>query len=182
VDFSEMDPSAGAADDLDPAERVSRKRENHQETWAVRPVSTGRRRREAPPWPVRSRAIGSCRIATRGRESRKRFTEYSAEIEGYEYYSALADNIARHGPEQFNGFLADLQVWGSPEQVTEKLLDYVQRCDAGALVVPLSFGGMSTEESHACFDLFARACFPSSRSTTWAATSASRTARPRAGH
>ena len=50
-----------------------------------------------------------------------------AKIEGYEYYSALANNIAKHGLEQFNGFLADLQVWGSPEQVTEKLLDYVQR-------------------------------------------------------
>ena len=83
-----------------------------------------------------------------------------AKIEGYEYYSALANNIAKHGLEQFNGFLADLQVWGSPEQVTEKLLDYVERCDAGALVVPLSFGGMSTEESHACFDLFASEVLP----------------------
>ena len=38
-----------------------------------------------------------------------------AEIEGYEYYAALADNIAKHGIERFNGFLADLQVWGSPD-------------------------------------------------------------------
>jgi alkanesulfonate monooxygenase SsuD/methylene tetrahydromethanopterin reductase-like flavin-dependent oxidoreductase (luciferase family) len=78
-----------------------------------------------------------------------------AEIEGYEYYGALANNIAKHGLDQFNGFLADLQVWGTPDQVTEKLLDYVQRCDAGALVVPLSFGGMTADEAHACFDLFA---------------------------
>ncbi|MFI5046743.1 MAG: LLM class flavin-dependent oxidoreductase [Acidimicrobiia bacterium] len=83
-----------------------------------------------------------------------------AEIEGYEYYSALANNIAKHGLDQFNGFLADLQVWGSPEQVTEKLLDYVTMCDAGALVVPLSFGGMSTQESHDCFDLFAEEVLP----------------------
>ena len=57
-----------------------------------------------------------------------------AEIEGYEYYAALANNIAKHGIERFNGFLADLQVWGTPEQVTEKLLDYVKRTDAGGLV------------------------------------------------
>ena len=34
-----------------------------------------------------------------------------AEIEGYEYYAGLAKNIARHGLDTFNGFLADLQVW-----------------------------------------------------------------------
>ena len=54
-------------------------------------------------------------------------------------------------------------MWGTPEQVTEKLLDYVTRCDAGGLVVPLSFGGMSTEESHASFDLFAAEVLPELR-------------------
>ena len=83
-----------------------------------------------------------------------------AEIEGYEYYGALANNIAKHGLDQFNGFLADLQVWGTPDQVTAKLLDYVKRCDAGALVVPLSFGGMTAHEAHACFDLFAAEVLP----------------------
>jgi alkanesulfonate monooxygenase SsuD/methylene tetrahydromethanopterin reductase-like flavin-dependent oxidoreductase (luciferase family) len=83
-----------------------------------------------------------------------------AKIEGYEYYGALANNIAKHGLDQFNGFLADLQVWGTPDQVTEKLLDYVRRCDAGALVVPLSFGGMTTDEARDCFDLFAAEVLP----------------------
>jgi alkanesulfonate monooxygenase SsuD/methylene tetrahydromethanopterin reductase-like flavin-dependent oxidoreductase (luciferase family) len=83
-----------------------------------------------------------------------------ADIEGYEYYGALASNIAKHGLERFNSFLADLQVWGTPEQVTEKLLDYVRRTDAGALVVPLSFGGMPPEETKACFDLFAAEVLP----------------------
>jgi alkanesulfonate monooxygenase SsuD/methylene tetrahydromethanopterin reductase-like flavin-dependent oxidoreductase (luciferase family) len=83
-----------------------------------------------------------------------------AEIEGYEYYGALADNIAKHGLERFNGFLADLQVWGTPDQVTEKLLDYVRRCDAGGLVVPLCFGGMPADEARACFDLFAAEVLP----------------------
>jgi alkanesulfonate monooxygenase SsuD/methylene tetrahydromethanopterin reductase-like flavin-dependent oxidoreductase (luciferase family) len=83
-----------------------------------------------------------------------------AEIEGYEYYGALANNIAKHGLENFNGFLADLQVWGTPEQVTEKLLEYVRRTDAGALVVPLSFGGMPAEEARANFDLFANDVLP----------------------
>jgi alkanesulfonate monooxygenase SsuD/methylene tetrahydromethanopterin reductase-like flavin-dependent oxidoreductase (luciferase family) len=83
-----------------------------------------------------------------------------ADIEGYEYYGALASNIAKHGLERFNGFLADLQVWGSPEEVTEKLLDYTKRCDAGGLVVPLCFGGMGPEEANDCFDTFAEECLP----------------------
>lgn len=83
-----------------------------------------------------------------------------ASIEGYEYYGALAENIAKHGLDTFNGFLADLQVWGTPEEVTEKLLDYVRRTDAGALVTPLSFGGMPPDEVRANFDLFASEVLP----------------------
>jgi alkanesulfonate monooxygenase SsuD/methylene tetrahydromethanopterin reductase-like flavin-dependent oxidoreductase (luciferase family) len=83
-----------------------------------------------------------------------------ADIEGYEYYSGLANNIAKHGLDRFNAFLADLQVWGTPEQVTEKLLDYVKRTDAGGLVVPLCFGGMDAREANECFDVFAEDVLP----------------------
>ncbi len=83
-----------------------------------------------------------------------------AEIEGYEYYGALANNIAKHGLQRFNGFLADLQVWGTPDEVTEKLLDYTRRCDAGALVVDLTFGDMPYDEARANFDLFNKEVLP----------------------
>jgi alkanesulfonate monooxygenase SsuD/methylene tetrahydromethanopterin reductase-like flavin-dependent oxidoreductase (luciferase family) len=82
------------------------------------------------------------------------------QIEGYEYYGALSRNIARHGLERFNGFLADLQVWGSPREVTDKLLDYVRRTDAGALLVTLGFGGMPHALAHANFELFQREVLP----------------------
>ena len=83
-----------------------------------------------------------------------------ADIEGYEYYGALAKNIAKHGIDKFNGFLADLQVWGTPEQVTEKLLSYVERTDAGGLVCPLVFGGMPADEAQDCFELFSTEVLP----------------------
>jgi alkanesulfonate monooxygenase SsuD/methylene tetrahydromethanopterin reductase-like flavin-dependent oxidoreductase (luciferase family) len=83
-----------------------------------------------------------------------------AEIEGYEYYASLANNIAKHGVDKFNGFLADLQVWGTPEEVTEKLLSYVKRTDAGGLVCPLVFGGMPTDEAQAGYDLFTKEVLP----------------------
>ena len=83
-----------------------------------------------------------------------------ADIEGYEYYGALASNIAKYGLEKFNGFLADLQVWGSPGEVTEKLLDSARRCDAGALVVVPTFGAMPYDEARASFDLFVGEVLP----------------------
>src|SRR5262249_53549426 len=76
------------------------------------------------------------------------------------YYGALSNNIAKHGLARFNAFLADLQVWGTPEEVTEKLFDYSRRCDAGALVVDVTFGGMPYDEAAANFELFASEVLP----------------------
>jgi alkanesulfonate monooxygenase SsuD/methylene tetrahydromethanopterin reductase-like flavin-dependent oxidoreductase (luciferase family) len=83
-----------------------------------------------------------------------------ADIEGYEYYGALASNIAKYGLDRFNGFLADLQVWGSPGEVTEKLLESADRCDAGAVVVVPTFGAMPYHEARASFDLFVDEVLP----------------------
>jgi alkanesulfonate monooxygenase SsuD/methylene tetrahydromethanopterin reductase-like flavin-dependent oxidoreductase (luciferase family) len=83
-----------------------------------------------------------------------------AEVEGYEYYAKLAANIEKHGEDAFNSFLADLQVWGTPDVVTEKLLDYSNRIDAGAVLVDLSFGDMSQEEANRNVDLFCKEVLP----------------------
>jgi alkanesulfonate monooxygenase SsuD/methylene tetrahydromethanopterin reductase-like flavin-dependent oxidoreductase (luciferase family) len=83
-----------------------------------------------------------------------------ADIEGYEYYAGLSKNIAKHGLEKFNSFLADLQVWGTPAEVTAKLLDYVKRTDAGGVLATLSYGGMPYDEANANFDLYAREVLP----------------------
>ena len=82
------------------------------------------------------------------------------QIEGYEYYGALARNIEKHGLDNFCDFLADLQVWGSPQQVTEKLLELVEMTDAGGLVLPLCFGGMPEAEANENFELFASEVLP----------------------
>jgi alkanesulfonate monooxygenase SsuD/methylene tetrahydromethanopterin reductase-like flavin-dependent oxidoreductase (luciferase family) len=87
-----------------------------------------------------------------------------AGIEGYEYYAALANNIAKHGIDKFCGFLADLQIWGTPDQVTEKLLDHVERTQAGAVLACFSYGGMPHDEANANFELFAREVLPVLRS------------------
>lgn len=81
-------------------------------------------------------------------------------IEGYEYYGGLARNIERHGLHKFNGFLADLQVWGTPEQVTEQLIDLADRMNAGGLLVSLAMGGMPPAEAIASYELFANEVLP----------------------
>ncbi|MBS1886556.1 MAG: LLM class flavin-dependent oxidoreductase [Actinobacteria bacterium] len=83
-----------------------------------------------------------------------------ADIEGYEYYAALSANIAKHGIDQFCGFLADLQVWGTPDQVVDQLLDYVDRLDAGAVLLAPSYGAMPREVGRANFDLLAEQVVP----------------------
>jgi alkanesulfonate monooxygenase SsuD/methylene tetrahydromethanopterin reductase-like flavin-dependent oxidoreductase (luciferase family) len=86
-----------------------------------------------------------------------------ADIEGYEYYAGLARNIEKHGLERFNGFLADLQVWGTPDEVVSKLLDYVRRTDAGAVLTTLSYGAMPPDEARANYELFAAEVLPALR-------------------
>jgi alkanesulfonate monooxygenase SsuD/methylene tetrahydromethanopterin reductase-like flavin-dependent oxidoreductase (luciferase family) len=88
------------------------------------------------------------------------YNEGFAEIEGYEYYAALANNINKHGIDKFAAFLADLQVWGTPDECTEKLLDYAKRTDAGGMVVIPAFGAMPADEVRSCYDLVAAEVVP----------------------
>jgi alkanesulfonate monooxygenase SsuD/methylene tetrahydromethanopterin reductase-like flavin-dependent oxidoreductase (luciferase family) len=81
-------------------------------------------------------------------------------IEGYEYYGALARNIEKHGIDKFNSFLADLQVWGTPDEVARQLIDRVGFLDAGALLVMLGYGGMSAPAARANYDLFVAEVLP----------------------
>jgi alkanesulfonate monooxygenase SsuD/methylene tetrahydromethanopterin reductase-like flavin-dependent oxidoreductase (luciferase family) len=83
-----------------------------------------------------------------------------ADIEGYEYYGKLAENIEKYGLDRFNSFLADLQVWGTPDQVTERILSYVKMLDAGAVLVLFSYGGMPAGEVDANFRLFSEKVLP----------------------
>lgn len=83
-----------------------------------------------------------------------------ADIEGYEYYAALARNIEKHGRDGFAGFLADLQVWGTPDQVVERILDYVEKIDAGGVLLVPAYGAMPEDVADKNFDLISREVLP----------------------
>lgn len=83
-----------------------------------------------------------------------------ADVKGYEYYGALAKNIEKHGIENFVNFLADLQVWGTPDQVTERMMDYRNKVDAAGFINIFSYGGMPHAMARENMKLFAAKVMP----------------------
>lgn len=83
-----------------------------------------------------------------------------ADIKGYEYYGALAKNIEKHGIDTFVNFLAELQIWGTPNQVFDRMMDYRDRVDAAGYITILSYGGMPFDMARANMDLFASKVLP----------------------
>ena len=83
-----------------------------------------------------------------------------ADIKGYEYYGALAANIDKHGIDQFVSFLAELQIWGTPDQVYEKMIENQKRVDAAGSICMFSYGGMPLDLAKQNMRLFAEKVLP----------------------
>jgi alkanesulfonate monooxygenase SsuD/methylene tetrahydromethanopterin reductase-like flavin-dependent oxidoreductase (luciferase family) len=96
--------------------------------------------------------------------------EAMASIPGYEYYGNIARTIAKHGHEQFAHFLAELQPWGTPDEVVEKTREIVRRTDAGGLIVVSAFGNLAPEVAAANQERFARVVMPALSETVGSST------------
>jgi alkanesulfonate monooxygenase SsuD/methylene tetrahydromethanopterin reductase-like flavin-dependent oxidoreductase (luciferase family) len=83
-----------------------------------------------------------------------------AKIPGYEYYGRLSDRIAKHGPDEFCRFFADLQVAGTPAQVTERLREDVRRIDGAGVIGVFNYGGMADDVARANYGCFAEQVLP----------------------
>jgi alkanesulfonate monooxygenase SsuD/methylene tetrahydromethanopterin reductase-like flavin-dependent oxidoreductase (luciferase family) len=83
-----------------------------------------------------------------------------ADIPGYEYYGKLASNIRKHGIDAFVNFLSELQIWGTPEQVFNKLAEHQRRADIGGLIGAFSYGGMPHDLAKRNMTLFAERVLP----------------------
>src|SRR5262249_19243392 len=60
---------------------------------------------------------------------------------GYEYYAKMTDKIHTYGDEKDIDFFVDLQVWGTPEQCYEKILDVRRRVANDHFVGVFSYAG-----------------------------------------
>jgi alkanesulfonate monooxygenase SsuD/methylene tetrahydromethanopterin reductase-like flavin-dependent oxidoreductase (luciferase family) len=75
-------------------------------------------------------------------------------VPGYEYYAGLRRNINKHGLAEFNRFLANLQMGGTPESLIETTVERVRALEAGGVINVLGFGGMPIDVARRNFDTY----------------------------
>ena len=128
-----------------------------------------------PPKPIMLAFIGCHEDAGVAQEMREKYirgysqsalehyefnNEGLADIKGYEYYAGLSKNINKHGIDTFIDFLADLQIWGTPDEVYEKMADYQRMTDAAGFMGVFSYGGMPHDLARQNIHTFADKVLP----------------------
>ncbi len=83
-----------------------------------------------------------------------------ATTRGYEYYGKMADKIATYGVDIVIDFFMNLQVWGTPEQCYEKIVEVRDRVGNDTFVGVFSYAGMPYDEAERNVRLFAAEVLP----------------------
>src|SRR5256885_117144 len=86
--------------------------------------------------------------------------DHLAKTKGYEYYGKMAEKIAQYGTDKGIEYFMNLQVWGTPEQCYEKILDVRGRVGNDTFVGVFSYAGMDYGEAERHMRLFARTVTP----------------------
>jgi alkanesulfonate monooxygenase SsuD/methylene tetrahydromethanopterin reductase-like flavin-dependent oxidoreductase (luciferase family) len=79
---------------------------------------------------------------------------------GYEYYGKMQEMVTKYGEEGVTDFFLNLQVWGTPQQCYEKILDIRERVGSDSYVGVFSYAGMPIEDAERSMRLFAREVMP----------------------
>ncbi|MDA1128366.1 MAG: LLM class flavin-dependent oxidoreductase [Chloroflexi bacterium] len=79
---------------------------------------------------------------------------------GYEYYGKFTEKIEQYGDQDVKDFFLDLQVWGTPEQCYQKIMDTRGRTGADSFLAAFSFGGMPYGDVEQSMRLFAKEVMP----------------------
>jgi alkanesulfonate monooxygenase SsuD/methylene tetrahydromethanopterin reductase-like flavin-dependent oxidoreductase (luciferase family) len=129
---------------------------------------------EAPP-PVSAGWTFCDESAARAEEMARRFIggyyqtvldhyqfqgDHLARTKGYEYYGKMAEKITQYGTDTVVDYFMNLQVWGTPEQCYEKILDIHARTNNSHYIGVFSYAGMPYEDAEANMRLFAREVMP----------------------
>jgi alkanesulfonate monooxygenase SsuD/methylene tetrahydromethanopterin reductase-like flavin-dependent oxidoreductase (luciferase family) len=86
--------------------------------------------------------------------------EHMKTMKGYEYYAKMTDKIHTYGDDKVIDFFVDLQVWGTPEQCYDKILDVRRRVGNDHFVGVFSYAGMPAAEAERNMRLFATEVMP----------------------
>jgi alkanesulfonate monooxygenase SsuD/methylene tetrahydromethanopterin reductase-like flavin-dependent oxidoreductase (luciferase family) len=87
-------------------------------------------------------------------------SDFLGKTKGYEYYGKMAEKINTYGTDKVKDFFMNLQVWGTPEQCYEKILDVRERVGNEHFVGVFSYAGMPWDEAERNLRLFARNVMP----------------------
>jgi alkanesulfonate monooxygenase SsuD/methylene tetrahydromethanopterin reductase-like flavin-dependent oxidoreductase (luciferase family) len=86
--------------------------------------------------------------------------DHLVKTKGYEYYGKMTEKIHTYGEDTVVEFFMNLQVWGTPEQCYEKILDIRRRTGNTHYVGVFSYAGMPWTEAERNMRLFAREVMP----------------------
>ncbi|HXA95612.1 MAG TPA: LLM class flavin-dependent oxidoreductase [Candidatus Dormibacteraeota bacterium] len=86
--------------------------------------------------------------------------DHLAHTKGYEYYGKMAEKIHQYGTDTVIDYFMNLQVWGTPEQCYEKIVDIHARTGNSHYVGVFSYAGMPYEDAEQNMRLFAKDVMP----------------------
>lgn len=86
--------------------------------------------------------------------------DHFGKTKGYEYYGRMSDMVKQHGADGVSDFFLSLQVWGTPQQCLDKILDIRSRVGCDTYIGVFSYAGMPHDDAAASMRLFAREVMP----------------------
>lgn len=85
--------------------------------------------------------------------------EHLAKTVGYEFYARMSEMV-RDSADAVTEFFLGLQIWGTPAQCLERILDIRGRVGCDTFVGAFSYAGMPYDEAERNMRLFARTVMP----------------------
>ena len=92
--------------------------------------------------------------------------DHLQEKKGYEYYGKMSQALQKHGEQSGVDFFCDLQVYGTPQQCYEKIMDIRSMVGNDTFLAVASYADMPIDEAERNLRLFAKEIKPRLQATT----------------
>lgn len=92
--------------------------------------------------------------------------DHFEKTKGYEYYGKMSQALNKYGEQSGVDFFVDLQIYGTPEQCFEKIMDVRGMVDAETFVAVCSYADMPPDEAERNLRLFADTVKPKLQAIT----------------
>lgn len=86
--------------------------------------------------------------------------EHLKDTSGYEYYGGMQDQLEEQGKGDMIDFFLSLQVWGTPQQCYEQIVDISEKTSSDRVTGVFSYSGMPYEDCRSSMELFAEEVLP----------------------